>query len=138
MRRTVRDGEVVAHRQAPHSASDAGGDALPPQVSHPSGCAPVGWGGGVQRVKRLLSWTVCRDERTGRRWRGYEYSFEQQKPLARIMNSNHSAGMRHVLRLSHQQNRLRVVFCEAHDGLMLTQCSQHDVERVFKANKMLP
>lgn len=40
--RTVCDVEVVAHRQAPHSASNAGRDALPPQVSHPSGCAPVG------------------------------------------------------------------------------------------------
>lgn len=35
------DVEVVAHRQAPHSASDAGGDSLPPQLSHPPGRAPV-------------------------------------------------------------------------------------------------
>lgn len=50
MRRTVCDGEVVAHRQAPHSASDTGGDALPPQVSHPSRCAPAGGSGCEQAV----------------------------------------------------------------------------------------
>lgn len=50
MRRTVCDVEVVAHRQAPHSASDTGGDALPPQVSHPSGSAPAGGSASQQAV----------------------------------------------------------------------------------------
>lgn len=40
--RTVCDVEIVADSQAPHFASDAGGDALPPEVSHSSRCAPAG------------------------------------------------------------------------------------------------
>lgn len=36
------DVEVVAHGQTPHLSSDAGGDALPPQVSDATRCAPMG------------------------------------------------------------------------------------------------
>lgn len=38
---TVRDVEVVAHGQTPHFSSDAGGNALPPQISHSTRCAPT-------------------------------------------------------------------------------------------------
>lgn len=40
--RTMSDVELVPHRQAPHFASDTGGDALPPQVPHPAGRTPAG------------------------------------------------------------------------------------------------
>lgn len=40
LRPTVGDVEVVAHGQAPHFSSDAGGNALPPQISHSTRCAP--------------------------------------------------------------------------------------------------
>lgn len=36
------DVEVVAHGQTPHFSSDAGGNALPPQISHSTRCAPMG------------------------------------------------------------------------------------------------
>lgn len=35
------DVEVIPHRQTPHFASNTGGDALPPEVSHSSRCAPA-------------------------------------------------------------------------------------------------
>lgn len=35
------DVEVVAHGQTPHFSSDAGGNALPPQISHSTRCAPT-------------------------------------------------------------------------------------------------
>lgn len=55
---TMCDVELVAHGQAPHFASDTGGDALPPQVSHSSRCAPeggVGCGKKVQYVRKRSS-----------------------------------------------------------------------------------
>lgn len=39
---TVGDVEVIAHGQTPHFSSDAGGNALPPQISHSTRCAPMG------------------------------------------------------------------------------------------------
>lgn len=80
-RRTMCDVEIVAHSQAPHSASDAGGDALPPQVSHPSRCAPVGgWA-----CQKLSYFSVCRDERA-EAWQ-----------MSLTANSNQSAAIQHVL-----------------------------------------
>lgn len=77
------DVEVVAHGQTPHFSSDAGGDALPPQVSDATRCAPMGtvrggsgasWGAGGQLQYSLLltscsNWARCPDSRSGRRCR---------------------------------------------------------------------
>lgn len=57
---TVGDVEVVAHGQTPHFSSDAGGNALPPQISHSTRCAPTGqseegWG---RHPEGLVSITV--------------------------------------------------------------------------------
>lgn len=48
------DVELVAYCQAPHSASDTRGHALPPEVPHPSRRTPVGWRQEVKSAQWLV------------------------------------------------------------------------------------
>lgn len=88
VRRTVCDVEVVAHRQAPHSASDTGGDALPPQVPHPSGRAPAGGGSASQKLVFPKSLSRARTSDA-------EETFSAKRKSVRV-NSNQPAGIQHV------------------------------------------
>lgn len=83
VRRTMRDVEVVAHSQAPDFASDAGGDALPPQVSHSSRCAPAGGVTCAQGVCHIRG-CVFSIEKTGNNPSGpeegsYQKSLQQEQ-----------------------------------------------------------
>lgn len=133
VRRTVRDVEVVAHRQAPHSASDTGGDALPPQVPHPSGCAPVG---GSANQKGCFS-DPCVEIVNSY---AEEMLSTKQKSVKVIMNSIQSAEIQHAQGRPTRKTGcelcpVKLVLRSCCDEMMLTQCSQH-VERVFETNRM--
>lgn len=130
------DGEVVAHRQAPHSASDTGGDALPPQVSHPSRCAPIGG----FRVSIGCFSEAFVEMNTGTRSCGYDYSFKQQKSQTMKMNSNQSAGIQHVRgchtsKTGRELCSVKLMLMSCRDERMLTRVPNPMLNEALKQTK---